>query len=195
MTRICRISKPRWISWPCHRARLALLRTPPVTALFALALLFAGCASHKTLIVSSPVGPNPQTQPSSGAPGTLVVYSARDPKSDILELPYLCPHSDYAIYSSSGSLVQKVHNSTDAVIERPANVPLPEGSYRVEARVKSGQKVIIPVVIQSGRVTAVHLEPGTSVQNDVALVQSNPVRLPTGEIVGWRADGEAQSKP
>jgi hypothetical protein len=166
-----------------------------VAALIALAFLFAGCASHKTLIISSPVGPAPQTKPSTGAPGTLVVYSARDPKSDILDLPYLCPHSDYAIYSSTGSLVQKVHNSTDAVIERPANVPLPEGSYRVEARVKGGQKVIIPVVIQPARVTAVHLETGVSVQNDVALVQSNPVRLPTGEIVGWRAEGEAPSKP
>lgn len=161
----------------------------------ASALLFSGCASHKTLIVSSPVGPPPQTTPTTGRTGTLVVYSARDPKSDILDLPYLCPHSDYAIYSSTGLLVQKVHNSTDAIIERPANVSLPEGSYRVEARANGRQKVIIPVVIQAGRLTAVHLEPGTSVQNDVALLQSNPVRLPTGEIVGWRAKDETTSKP
>lgn len=158
----------------------------------ASALLFSGCASHKALIVSSPVGPPPQTKPATEQTGTLVVYSARDPKSNILELPYLCPHSDYAIYSSTGSLVQKVHNSTDAVIEQPANVALPEGSYRVQAHAHGDQKVIIPVVIQAGRVTAVHLEPGASVQNDVALVQSDPVRLPTGEIVGWRAKGETK---
>ena len=165
-------------------------------ALIGSTLLLAGCAFNKSTIVTAPVGPPPQAQATNGPTGTLVVYSARDPHCDLMEeLPYLCPHTDYDIYSSAGALVQKVHNSTDAVIEWPANVQLPEGSYRVETHPSRCQKVTVPVVIRASQVTTVHLQQSPSVQNDVALVQSNPVRLPTGVIVGWRADVDSSSKP
>jgi hypothetical protein len=189
-------AKPGGINGRTERSALAeAIQTLFLAALGASTLLLAGCAFHKSAIVTAPVGPPPQGTSTNGPTGTLVVYSARDPHCDVKELPYLCPHTDYAIYSSTGALVQKVHNSTDAVIEWPANIQLPEGSYRVETQASSCQKVTVPVVIQAGRVTTVHLQPSPSVQSDVALVQSNPVRLPTGVIVGWRADVEPPTKP
>lgn len=192
----CTESDHDGILGPAKRSALAeIIRTSFRPALMASTLLLAGCAFHKSAIVTAPVGPPPQITSTNGSTGTLVVYSARDPHCDVKELPYLCPHTDYVIYSSAGALVQKVHNSTDAVIEWPANIQLPEGSYRVEIQASSCQKVTVPVVIQPGRVTTVHLQPSPSVQNDVALAQSNPVRLPTGVIVGWRADVESATKP
>ena len=170
------------------------MRTLLLPALVACSFLFCGCAFHKTAIVTAPIGPPPQAQHPNGTNGTLVVHSARDPHSDLQELPFLVPHTDYEIHSSEGALVQKVHNSTDAVIEQPARVDLAEGSYRVDAHANHCQKVTVPVVIRAGQVTMIDLEALPSVQNDIALAQSNPVRLPKGQIVGWRADTATESK-
>ena len=52
--------------------------------------------------------------------------------------------------------------------------------------VRRARAGIPPVVVEAGRQTSVHLEGGIYWPADVA--QSNPVRLPDGRIIGWRAD-------
>ena len=80
-------------------------------------------------------------------------------------------------------------------LEGPKRVQLPVGTYRVVARANGYGVVTVPVIIRADQVTTVHLEGGPSWQNRSQLGQSNPVRLPDGEIAGWRASPDNASKP
>ena len=61
---------------------------------------------------------------------------------------------------------------------------LPAGQYRITARANGYGYVTVPVVIAANRNTIVHLE--TDSPNSAAFNQTNAVRLPGGEIVGWK---------
>ncbi|MCX6923340.1 MAG: hypothetical protein NT154_09055, partial [Verrucomicrobia bacterium] len=69
------------------------------------------------------------------------------------------------------------------------------GAYRVAARANGYGEVIVPVVIRDNQVTRVHLEGSPAWPNGWELANSNPVRLPGGEIAGWRAKTDSSSKP
>jgi len=47
--------------------------------------------------------------------------------------------------------------------------------------------VTVPVTIKPNRLTTVHLEGGTWWPSRSPIFESEPVRLPDGQIVGWRA--------
>jgi hypothetical protein len=165
------------------------------SSVLAAACLLAGCVSHPRRLVLDPIGPpNPQLA-TAGSYGTLMVFSAFDTHGDFNDLPYVRHYTDYKIVSADGSLQQTVHNDNGLSVESPRSLELPVGTYRVVAHANGYGMVTVPVVILANEITSVHLEGGASWPNNGALVGSNPVRLPDGEIVGWRASPNSSSKP
>ncbi len=159
------------------------------------AALVSGCAFHERSVALDSVGPSTLQPASAGPKGALVVYSAFDPNAEFNDIPYLRQYTDYKILSEEGRLVQIVHNNSGSVAEGPETVELPVGAYRVIARANAYKTVTVPVAILADRLTTVHLDGSASWPNNAALLQSNPVRLPDGEIAGWRANAETLSKP
>jgi hypothetical protein len=157
-------------------------------------LVLASCASHQPGLVLDPIGPQAGLPALAGATGSLRVFSAFDPAPDFNSLPYRRRYSSYTILDKDGRLVQTVANR-NVQRESPATVELPAGSYRVVARANGYGTITVPVVIHPNRETVVHLEGSFSWPNPGALAQSNPVRLPHGEIAGWRAEPPEVGKP
>jgi hypothetical protein len=169
-------------------------RLIPANLVLAVALA-AGCVSQNHGLVLDPIGPpNPQSA-GAGPNGTLVVFSAVDPHADFNDLPYLRHYTDYKITNQDGKPVQTVHNESAPLSEGPRRVQLPVGAYSIVARANGYGVVTVPVIIRPSQVTTVHLEGGSSWQGRSQLGQSNPVRLPDGEIAGWRASPDSPSKP
>jgi hypothetical protein len=161
----------------------------------AAAALLAGCVSHPRAVVLDPIGPPSLPAAPAGSTGTLVVYSAFDTRGDFNRLPYLRQYTDYQLLGEDGTLRQTVHNSNGLLVEAPKRLELPAGAYRVVAHANGFGLVTVPVVIRARQVTTVHLEGGAAWPNNAALLRSNPVRLPDGEIAGWRADTELPNPP
>jgi hypothetical protein len=82
--------------------------------------------------------------------------------------------------------VSNSHSPSDGT---PALVTLPPGTYHVEARAQDyagvTTRATVPVVVEAGRVTAVHLEGDWKPAGHPKA--SELVRLPNGHAVGWRA--------
>jgi hypothetical protein len=157
--------------------------------ILATGALLSGCSSDRNRLVLDPVGPGPpQTSSVNSKHGTLVVYSAyevganfngRDPDRPV--------HSDYKIFSLDGSLLRAVHNDSDTILQDPVPVELPAGKYRVVANANGYGRATIPVVIAAHQTTVLHLEGVGSWSQEAEFNPTNAVRLPDGQIVGWRA--------
>jgi hypothetical protein len=154
--------------------------------LLTAATLWSGCAFGPHGMVLEPVGPSPEASGSSTT-GTLVVFSAYEVTAPgIGDFEHRHHYSDYRILSEDGKPLQTVRNDIGTEVKQAARVQLPAGRYRVAASSNGYGTVIVPVVIATNRTTAVHLEGGSSWVSDAALNQTNFVRLPDGELVGWR---------
>jgi hypothetical protein len=149
--------------------------------------LLSGCASNGPQLVLDPVGPPPIASAGVGSAGTLMVYSAFEQGAEFNGRYYRRQYTDYRIISADGKLLQAVHNDNGTLIEAPKRVQLPVGAYRVAARANGFGEVVVPVIIRADQVTRVHLEGSPVWPNGRELAKSNPVRLPDGEIAGWRA--------
>ena len=161
-------------------------------------LLFLGviplvtcCAPPPIALV--PVGPGPFAgRSSSSGTGQLQVFSSLAEQSDDQNQegsgasPIWYQHTAYTIYDTSGKLVERVDNSLGHYSTAPRLVSRRPGSYTVRARASDCLSVSVPVVIEPGKTTKVHLDenwrppPGT--QN------TEVVSAPDGNPVGWRAD-------
>ena len=152
-------------------------------------VLLSGCASMGSRLVLDRVGPSPRQQADASlhdSQGALIVYSAFDVGMGSIDRRRF---SDYQVLREDGTLLKKVVNDNNSMIRgSPTKVELPEGKYRIKADSNSYGVVTVPVLIVAGRVTTVHLEGSASYRNEEALNVSNPVRLPDGEIAGWRAN-------
>ncbi len=72
--------------------------------------------------------------------------------------------------------------------ESPERVALPVGTYYVLAQSDSDGLVKVAVVIKGGQTTVVNLEHGRTSDSDTQGVQaSRGVKLPSGQVIGWRA--------
>jgi hypothetical protein len=164
------------------------------TGLLALSLAaVVGCASPKKQLVLDPIGPGPHSGATNGAQGSLVVYSAFDPTADLNRSPYRRRYTDYQVLSADGNrLIQAVQNNRETLLNSPPLVALPAGSYRVVARANGYGTITAPVVIKAGQTTTVHLEGSVWWPRSSPIFASNPVRLPKGEIAGWRAEADGQ---
>ncbi|MGB7747982.1 MAG: hypothetical protein WBN75_11915 [Verrucomicrobiia bacterium] len=151
----------------------------------AVISLLTGCAS--TPVVLAPVGPNPMGYSGMGSKGQLLVYSAWQGHGEGNN-PCYYQHSNYYIYEPSGKLVRHVENIVGHYAQSPRPEVLPAGKYIVQARAKGYGNVWIkvPVVIQAGRTTRVHLDNGWTVPADIPKTEL--VSIPIGYPVGWRTD-------
>jgi hypothetical protein len=156
--------------------------------MMAASILLAGCATGKSGIVLAPVGPpTPQIAPSGADTGTLTVFSAFEVNADFNSSdPNRSEYSNYRIYSNDGKLLKFVQNDNGSNFGSPAEVSLAPGNYRVVAHANGYGTVTIPVVVAADRTTTIHLEGGYAWPDKSAFNQNNAVRLPGGEIVGWR---------
>ena len=59
--------------------------------------------------------------------------------------------------------------------------------YRVVAQANGYGRVTIPVVIEAHQTTVLHLEGGGSWPSEAEFNQTNAVRLPDGQIIGWKS--------
>ena len=157
---------------------------------FNLCALLSGCAGYKAGLVLEPVGPPIIHSDLEGTNGTLVVYSAFDVHPNFTSTDNnRRRHTDYKIFAHDGRLLHVVHNDARTILESPIEVELPAGDYRISARANRFGPVAVPVIIFPHRTTTIHLE-GGSTPDDPSMAQTNAVRLPDGQFVGWRAQSE-----
>jgi hypothetical protein len=163
----------------------------------------AGCASAPKVAVLAPVGPSPAEHSAVMSGGFLQVYSAQRKadidlvteewrwnndfgKNQFLTEP---AHTEYTIYAQDGGVLKRVPNARDADDAEPTLLMLPTGTYKVEAQAEDRREgtvtVTIPVVIQKGQTTVAHLEGDWAPSHQ--YTDGDVVRLPDGQIAGWRA--------
>lgn len=161
----------------------------PLLAVTAGALL-TGCATHHPLTLET-VGParfQPMTLDATTTTGSLMVYSAYRRNADFNALDSRRPeYSDYKIFAADGTLLQRVHNNSGTMLQDPVAVALPSGKYTVIARANGYGYVTVPVMIAAQQTTVLHLEGGVVWPEQSAFNQTNAVRLPDGQVAGWRA--------
>jgi hypothetical protein len=150
----------------------------------------AGCASFERgngLVLDS-VGPGPGAPHSDTTNGNLLVYSAYQVNADFDSRdPHRHAYSDYQILYPDGTLLRPVHNDTGSILQRAMTVTLPAGTYHVLAEANGFGLVTVPVTIEAGKSTVVHLEGGVRWPEKWGANQTNAVHLPDGQIVGWRS--------
>jgi len=158
-------------------------------ALLSLGFLPA-CASPGAHLAIQPVGPRSSEASSRYGQGYLVVYSALSPFNNY----DTTDHSGYAVLSTNGKLVRRVHNHIigDFTAEPPTDVRLPAGRYVVKAESQDYGILNVPVVIRSGETTQVYLDCSSQPANLLAQT-ADTVRLPDGQIIGW-ADGAGENQ-
>jgi hypothetical protein len=151
--------------------------------------LAASCTASRVVI--GPVGPQPLTAEAPAPTGYLKVYTATENHNDG-DVHYF-PHTSYTIYSEDGkTVVKKVANGINIHDEDPSLVQLPDGKYIVLAEAEHSGMVRIAVIIEPGQLTKVDLQYGWK-QRTAPGNAADWVRLPNGQIVGWRADGPPQA--
>ncbi|HSY18786.1 MAG TPA: hypothetical protein VK815_10650 [Candidatus Acidoferrales bacterium] len=151
--------------------------------------LLAGCASQPVAL--SPVGPEPENHASTAGIGYLQVFS--DTETHVIgDGPPYYPHTGYNIYDQSGARIKYVPNHIGNMDESPTLVRVPAGNMKIVAESSAYGRVTVPVVIEGGRTTVVHLDREWQPSSNAA--SNKLVRLPDGEAVGWR-DATAQSSP
>lgn len=145
--------------------------------------LMAACVSQR--VVLAPVGPSPAPElRASNAPGQLRVFSQREPVT-AGDDPVYYQHTDYRIYDHRGKLVKYVGNTTGHFGRAPRVISLPPGDYTVKARAKDYLSVVVPVIIESGQTTSVHLDDRWSYPTNSS--RNEFVFEPNGAPVGWSA--------
>ena len=114
--------------------------------------------------------------------GNLIVYSAT--YTPTLEQGEYPAHTDYTIATPDGKVIQRVNNATGSYGSRPATVSLLPGKYHVRAQYDRGGFAVITVVIEVGKTTMLDLDGEPLPEGSRGVGE---VRLPDGNVVGWRA--------
>lgn len=149
------------------------------------------CAGSGNSAVLGPVGPEPMAADALAPEGYLKVYTATEDHND--GGVHYFPHTSYTVYSEDGkTVVKNVANAISSHDEDPSLIQLPAGKYVVLAEAAHRGMVKVAVIIEPGQLTDVRLEydwnhrmpPGNA---------ADWVRLPNGQIVGWRAKGSPQA--
>jgi hypothetical protein len=149
--------------------------------------LVASCAASKDLVVIGPVGPEPVKVDTSAPAGYLKVYTATEDHND--GVLHYSPHTSYIVYAEDGkTVVKKVTNAISIHDEDPSLVQLPAGKYVVLAEAEYPGMVKIAVIIRPGQFTKVDLQSHWKQRAPFGNT-ADWVRLPNGQIVGWRAEG------
>jgi hypothetical protein len=165
------------------------MKNIPLIVALAGGLVLSGCATGKNDLSLDTVGPAPTAQArANDTTGTLIVYSAIKRNADFdTSNPYRPEHSDYQILNADHSPLRRVHNVSPSVSEDVVPVELPPGKYVVEARANGYGYLDVPVMIVAGEDTVLHLEGSGFWPNESVFNANNSVRLPDGQIVGWKS--------
>jgi hypothetical protein len=169
-----------------------------------LVLIVAGCATAPPVVLKT-VGPNPSGSANQAATGQLEVFSALDqtePGGMSLSFPeggsywygiqgeegnrFGYQHTDYVIYNLDGRRVRHVLNTVNPYEPTPRVVTLPPGKYIVEAKARDAKRVRVPVEVEAGRMSKIHLDDNWKLP--VNTPKDELVSLPSGSPVGWRAE-------
>jgi len=146
----------------------------------------SGCAIGRQTILTTPVGPAPSALASTSQKGQLAVFSALD-RGTPGDPEYATPHhSGYSLLSADGTRLRYVYNRVSTFNEAPELVTLSPGIYKVTAAASAFGKVTVPVLIEAGKTTSVHLD-GSELSGWSRGVGSEFVSLPDGLVIGWRA--------
>lgn len=148
-----------------------------------LVALLAGCSS--TPVVLAPVGPNLMGFDGMASKGELQVFSRLTGRTEG-DNPTWYQHTDYYIYDLHGKRLEHVDNAIGQYEEAPRRVALPAGRYFVKAQAKDYIWVDVPVKIEPGRTTRVHLDDSWRLPANTP--KRELVRVPNGNPVGWRAE-------
>jgi hypothetical protein len=142
----------------------------------------------------SPVGPNSGGQTAVGSKGYLQVFSATEKSIPFASDDSTCFNlrTGYDINDAAGKSVRFVANHMSNMDESPNEVRLPAGTYNILAESTCCGLVTVPVIIQEGKATVVHLDrnwwpPSNTPTNQLVF-------LPDGEVVGW-SDLVSKSMP
>lgn len=161
------------------------VNTRVVTGLMlGLFVLTASCAAPSDALFG-PVGPEPLMVGESTLTGYLKVHTATEvhPDGDT----FYFPHTSYSVYSGDGkTVVKKVANAISIHDEDPSLVQLSAGKYIVVAKAEHCGMVKIRVIIEPGQLTTLDLQDGWKQHTSYGRAP-DPVRLPNGQVVGWRA--------
>lgn len=136
-------------------------------------------------MVLAPVGPDATSRAEPGSKGYLQVFSATEKSPPITsdDPTYFDLHSGYDINDESGKSVKFVPNHASNMDEWPDEVRLNAGKYNIVAESTCCGLVTVPVVIQQGKTTIVHLDRNWWPPSKTAT--NRLVFLPDGEAVGW----------
>ena len=147
----------------------------------ALASILVGCSS--TPVVLAPVGPSPVAMGATSGSGQLEVFSAMRGHTEGNN-PTWYQHTDYYIYDDQNKPLKHVNNKVGHYDRAPRVVDLPPGRYIVKAKAKDYLWIKVPVVIDPGKTTEVHLDDAWTPSQDSK--QTELVSVPAGYPVGWR---------
>jgi hypothetical protein len=148
----------------------------------ALLSLLVGCST--TTVAVSTVGPNPNGEQNLAQNnGRLQVFSVLVSHAEGNN-PTWYRHADYDLYTANGVHLQHVDNATGHYERAPRLVVLPPGKYVVEAAAQKYLRMEVPVVIEAGRVTRVHLDGAW--RQVAGTPNAEVVCGPDGRPVGWR---------
>jgi hypothetical protein len=145
--------------------------------------LLTGCLSNRLAL--APVGPDQQGKVMGGTNGYLQVYSAtkKTPSITSDDPTFFALLTGYYINDAAGRSVRFVPNHMSNMDESPNEVKLAAGNYSIVAESTCCGLVAVPVVIENGKTTVVHLDrnwwpPANTQTNQLVF-------LPDGEVVGW----------
>ena len=144
-------------------------------------LAVVGCAVPATLAKVASTAD--EVHCNADASGSLIVYSATYPQT--LEQSEYAAHTNYTVSTVGDKLIRRVSNNRDSFGASPSIVELPCGNYHVRAQYGDGRFIVVPVPVQADRTTVVDLD-GEPLPAGAPGARE-PIRLPGGELAGWRA--------
>jgi hypothetical protein len=152
-----------------------------ITAIIAVCLM-TGCTT--TPVAFPAVGPNPYAKSDGAENGRLEVFSSMETQVEG-DNPIWFQHTDYDVLTAEHKPLKRVWNKVAHYAEEPRVVSLPAGNYFVVARSIDSFSVEVPVVIQPGKLTTVHLDGKWS--PPLGTTQSEITYSPGDYAVGWRS--------
>jgi hypothetical protein len=159
-----------------------------LSMLTVIGFFWSGCAGAGSGLALDTVGPGPNPIVSTNAgSGTLTVFSAYKVNADFNSTdPNRLEYSDYRILNADRKAIKWVHNVANNYLQEPVRVELAAGKYFVAARSNGYGILVIPVIIAANQNTVIRLNGVDSWPDASVFNSSNAVRLPDGEIVGWK---------
>jgi hypothetical protein len=149
----------------------------PYAAVLLVSLLVSCASNHSSQRVAEAA--REEARPT----GYLQVFTATETRPDG-DSTFAYPHTGYTLYDQNGKMVKYIRNHVGRMDGVPTMISVPAGRYRIKAETEGYGDVTFPIEIKPGRVDVVHLERGSE-HAHAHHGESEPVRLPDGQVVGW----------